>query len=153
MISFKHFFIESDNISIQRIPNSDDYFDDEDSDIDVENMSSYSYDLAKRTDLGITRDRELIAIALHNDDPVGAIWSSFENDTYAFDVAVEPKFQGTGIGSKLIDYGIDEFDNYSDIPDSVMEIDVTSSLTKNALERRGFHIIDNMGNNRWLMKK
>lgn len=152
MITFKEYLTEVNDIKIEDIGDTDEFYDDEPS-IDASEAYEYATLLARRVSMGITRDRELRAVALYNDEYAGAIWTSFEDGKYAFDIAVEPKYQGKGIGSKLIDYGIDGFSYYSDYPDSTMEIDVTSQVTKNALERRGFHVSENIGNGRWLMKK
>jgi len=148
MKNFKQYLTEN-TISIEYIDHDD--FND-DSIIDPSDAEKYAYNLAKRVNMGITSDRELLAVALYKNEMVGAIWQSFDDTVYTFDIAVEPKYQGVGIGSKLIDYGISNYDNYSDYPDASIQFDVTSPITKGALERRGFTVDHQISQNRWLMK-
>ena len=151
MITFKTYFTENDGIRIDYVDNEG--YNDEEGGPDPYEADAYAYNLAKRVDLGITRDRELMGVAMDSNEMVGAIWSAFDGESHTFDIAVEPRHQSKGIGSKLIDYGITNFDGM-DYPEGVsLEFDVTSAITKGALERRGFHVDNVIGKNRWIMKR
>jgi ribosomal protein S18 acetylase RimI-like enzyme len=100
-------------------------------------------DLAKKVDMGITRDRELDSILYTPDDKIaGATWRSFDDNNYAFDVAIDPKYQGKGFGGALTDRMIDSYDEFSDIPNASMRIHVTSPVMEGMLTRRGFSVVE-----------
>lgn len=151
MKAFKTYYTENNDIRIDYVDNEG--YGDEDGGADPHEADSYASNLANRVGLGITRDRDLRGVAMYNNEMVGAIWSAFDGEVHTFDVAVEPKYQTKGIGSKLIDYGINDFDNMDYPENASLEFDVTSPISRGALERRGFHVDNVIGKNRWIMKR
>jgi ribosomal protein S18 acetylase RimI-like enzyme len=151
MKTFKSYLTENDGIRIDYV-DSEGYGDVEGG-ADPYEADSYAANLAKRVGLGITRDRDLIGVAMDSNEMVGAIWSAFDGEVHTFDIAVEPKHQTKGIGSKLIDYGINNFDGMDYPEGASLEFDVTSPISRGALERRGFHVDSVIGKDRWIMKR
>lgn len=85
-----------------------------------------AYEIANLSGIRISGDKELSIVALHGDDVVGAVWSSFEPDhdyeeevfRYDFDVAVRPDIRSTGlvskkIGPRLIKAALEEYNSLS----------------------------------------
>ena len=130
--------------------------DDYDRALDVaEKESDEAHKLAKKVDMGITRDRDLDLVAYGPDGKVvGATWKSFDGENYAFDVAVDPAYQRQGLGSTLTDDMIDGFTHYTDMGDDVtMRIHVTSPEMEKMLQRRGFKVIEDVGTGSKIMAK
>jgi ribosomal protein S18 acetylase RimI-like enzyme len=129
---------------------------DEWGEVDYE-LSNQSDQLARDVDLGITRDRELYNVVKDmNGNVIASLWISFDGDNYEFDVAVSKEHQGKGIGTALINTGIEEFEQgqYPDInPNATMKLHVTSEISKGALERRGFSVIENLSNGEYIMER
>jgi ribosomal protein S18 acetylase RimI-like enzyme len=98
--------------------------------------------LAKQENVGITSDREIFqAISDEHDNLVAASWISWDGENYEWDVVVDNKHQGNGIGKELINSCIDNFDEYEEInEEATMEISVTSEIMVQALKNRGFKI-------------
>jgi len=109
-----------------------------------------AYEVANKAGLYISSDKSLEYIAKSGDKVVGAVFTSFyiDNSTnqaeYSFDAAVLPDYQGKGVGSKLVDVGIQEFRNIQDteFPNTVMIVNVVNPVVIGMLERRGAIIID-----------
>lgn len=118
----------------------------------VEEDEDAAYQLANKVDLGITRDRDLFAVMKDGDKVIGAIWTAFNDDEYSFDVAVDPEFQGRGLGSKLTDIALDEANTYKDMSDDVrINVRVTSPREKALLERRGLVVEEQLFDGTWMM--
>lgn len=111
--------------------------------------------LARKVDMGITRDRELHStVSDSKGDVVGAAWRSFDGEEYAFDVAIDPAYQGKGLGSKLTDDMIGAFDEYQMLgPDAVMRLHVTSPKMEEMLKRRGFTVLESFARGDKIMGK
>lgn len=110
--------------------------------------SEQAHQLSTDVDLGITRDRELYEVVRDLQGKViAALWVSFDGGNYEFDVAVAKAYQGRGIGSALINSGVEGFEQgqYTDINDNAtMKLHVTSDISRKALERRGFSVIQEL---------
>ena len=118
---------------------------DEDGNMD-DNMYNQSTRLSKEVNMGITRDRELSNVITRDRKVIGALWKSFENGNYEFDIAVHPMYQNKGIGSQLVDRAINDFSEYKDMDDNAtMRVHVISPIMQKLLESRGFRVVERMG--------
>lgn len=120
----------------------DDEYEDQDEDLLPLDHAFQASIVASKAGIGITRDRDLTAIALNADGKVvGAAWTATSHDSYEFDVAVLPEFQGQGVGRKLLDVVIKPPFDYED-----QELDLTqrvvSPIMYKALVARGFNVVE-----------
>jgi len=98
------------------------YYDD----YDNSNIGELCYKIAKESDIYISREKELTLVAFANEQPVGAVWSSFTRDDeystqfdkdiyrFDFDIAVAHNARATGmtsskIGPKLIEAALKHY--------------------------------------------
>lgn len=126
------------DITIERIN-----FEEESEDIDVYEASETAEKIAKDNGLNILRGKELINVALNkNGDVVGGLWTEISRDEFSFDIAVDKTSQGKGIGEKLVNEAISEFDaqNYDD--QLKYKIDVTNPIMEKLLSKYGFEVVD-----------
>jgi GNAT superfamily N-acetyltransferase len=101
-------------------------------DIDYEAEAEVA-EIAKKRDLGITRDREIAAVA-------------------SFDVVVDESVDGKGVGSKLLDRVKDlPFDVQEMNPDATIKVDVVNPQMQAMLEKRGFEVVEKIGEGRVIM--
>lgn len=109
-----------------------------DPEYDDGNIAEQAYNLARNSTINILSDKELSAVAMSAETVVGALFTSIVNNSYSFDVVVDPSFQRSGIGSKLTDMAISEYRNLSfDMPDLQMNIDTVSPVMQKMLSDRG----------------
>lgn len=115
-----------------------------------------AYSLAYNLGVGITRDRELKCVILDQDSEnlvVGALFTSLEDNIFSFDVVVHRNYQKTGIGTKLINIALDEYQNYAyDNENLKLKVDVINPIMKNILSKKfNFRVVKKLSNDRWLM--
>lgn len=111
--------------------------------------------LAKKENIGITRDREINELVLNeNEKVIGASWISFDGSNYEFDVVVSNDYQHQGIGTTLVDSCIEKYDEYKSMyEDSTMNITVVSDIMISLLNKKGFQISEKIGNGFFKMNK
>ena len=117
--------------------------------------------VAKRADIYITRDKIFLSGYVHRDKLVAVLFvTDHDEDCFSFDIAVLPKYQGKGLGSRLLDIAIREFDNQKDmldLEDYDYCITVVNLLMKTMLEDRGFFVDEDhyfpRDTQRWVMRK
>ena len=129
---------KADDITIERIN-----FEEESEDIDVYEASETAEKIAKNNGINILKGKELINVALNkNGDVVGGLWTEVDGDEFSFDIAVDKTSQGKGIGEKLVNEAISEFDaqNYED--QLKYKIDVTNPIMEKLLSKYGFEVVD-----------
>lgn len=123
-------------------------------DIDYEAEAEVA-EIAKKRDLGITRDREIAAVARDNEgNIVGGAYTAYDNSTgeYTFDVVVDESVDGKGVGSKLLDRVKDlPFDVQEMNPDATIKVDVVNPQMQAMLEKRGFEVVEKIGEGRVIM--
>jgi ribosomal protein S18 acetylase RimI-like enzyme len=105
--------------------------------------------LRAKEKLGISYRKEPSIVAADLDEEIvyGAIWSSFIDDTYSFDIIVSDEARGLGVGSALIDRAIQSFDFYRDYHDDPkMEVHVVNPILVNTFLKKGFVIEEIIGN-------
>jgi hypothetical protein len=59
--------------------------------------------------IGVDRNKEPLAVALHDENVVGVVSAGFGDDTFGFDVAVHPDYRTGIIGTKLARMGDKEY--------------------------------------------
>lgn len=128
-------------------------FDDENDEPSYE-LSHQAHALARRRDIGITRDRRLCALAMGEPgEVIGALWVSFTQDNFEFDIAVSKAHERRGVGAALLDLALSERSDCLDVdPDSTMLVHVVSPQMKSMLQRRGFVITQILGSNNFIMQ-
>ena len=124
---------------------------DEYGDIDYEAESEVDA-IAKKRDLGITSDRKIASIARDSEgNIIGGAYTSYDNTSgeYTFDVVVDERFDGKGVGSKLLNEVIEIPFEIEDMnPDAKVVVDVVNPQMQSMLEARGFEVIEKTGPNR-----
>ena len=144
--------ISQTNQSIQYIPY--DATENDFGDLDTNSIGEQAYDLAKNSPVNILSDKELSVVAVDNNQVVGALFTSFMNSQYSFDVVVHPEYQQMGVGGRLTDTALSEFQSIqSDMPDAYMNIDATSPVMQQMLTNRGLEEKDRVNNDRVIMGK
>ena len=120
----------------------------DDSFFDVTNQLEFSQGLAeleKESGINILRDKDINSVVIDTDGKTkAALYTSFLNNEFGFDVVVAKDSQGKGIGSHLIDRAI------SDVKQLVDEgfdfkIDVVNPMLVDPLKRRGFEVTEEVG--------
>ncbi len=124
----------------------------EDGEVDYDKLEALDK-IAKSRDLGITRDREIHSVAVDNSGKVvGGAYTAYDGNNYTFDVVVDKSVEGNGVASKLLDYVAKiPYDILDQNPDATMIVDVVSPAMKHMLEKRGFKVTKQTGNERWEM--
>ena len=108
-------------------------------------------ELAQRAGVNILSDKEFncghVDMDLGGGSIVSAMFTSWQNETYSFDTIVDPRYQNQGLGTELIQIGIDEFQEYQYMdPEAKMELDVVNEGMVPFLERKyGLKVIDQQG--------
>jgi len=110
-------------------------------------------EIARDRNIGLTRDRNLSLVARDEDgEIIGGAYTSLEDSKYTFDVIVSREAEGKGIGSRLLDRVINpDYELYDMYPDLKVEVDVVNPSMKKMLEKRGFQVIQRIGQERWIM--
>lgn len=111
-------------------------------DVDYDDVEA-AYRMAKKHGISILTDKDLYAIIKRGDDIAGALWTSFLSDEYSFDIVVNDKYQGRGIGKKLVDIAIDDYKSYEDAygdEASLKAYVVNKEVMIPLLKRKGFEI-------------
>lgn len=112
-----------------------DYFEEED--IDMDDLADQAEKIANTSSINILRDKELMTVMINDKTGkvVGGLWTSFDGESYSFDVIVDSKYQNSGLGAKLIDSGMSQFNYYTDL-DAKLDLHVTNPILPKFLERK-----------------
>ena len=108
-----------------------------------ENYSNQAWELAQNSSINVLSDKDLLDYyVLPNEDKVvGAVFSSWDNGEYSFDVVVDDAYQNQGIGSYLTDIAIGEFDSYKEAYENAyINVEVVNPYMKKILENKGFGV-------------
>ena len=99
-----------------------------------------AYKLARRLGVNILSDKELFCVMGDQRQLIAAVWTSWVQNEFSFDVVVRPEYQNQGIGTKLVDECISEFEQtkeaYGD--NTHISLHVINPLMESILARRGF---------------
>ena len=125
-------------------------FDEDEYDRDAFYRESYA--LANTSGMNILRDKSPSCYAVSKGHAVGCLFVTDSNDKYSFDIVVSPKFQNQGIGAKLADFAVQEYNQRKDAYDDYdYSIDVINPSMKSILLKKGFVVLKDLGASRWLM--
>lgn len=106
-------------------------------------------ELHRRVPLGISyrKDPTLVAIDPETNELYGVIYSQMDDESYDFDIIVDPVARRKGVAAKLIDEAKRDYrSNSNAFPDAVMRAHVVNPMLIPLLKRKGFRIIED--NNR-----
>lgn len=129
------------NQEIEYVSADEDNYDGDD---DVYELLDQLPKLEKDSGINILRDKTASVLAVDAGTVVGALYTSFVDNVYSFDVIVHPDYNNQGIGTELTDTGISEFSMFQDVDtDAEMVLDVVSPKMEAILKKKGFVKIDN----------
>lgn len=119
-------------------------------DFDDDDMESYeeqAWDLARDSEINILSDKELYDVVSNQGKLMGALWASWDQDGgFSFDVIVDPKFRGKGIGSELVDIAMQRFnDESAAFENPHYDLDVVNRQMVGILRRKGFVVTRQVG--------
>lgn len=110
-------------------------------------LAEQAYSIAKLSSIRILSDKELSWMAVSRGKVVGAIFTSLVSGHFGFDTVVAEKWQKKGIGTKLIELGLDEYTNLSwDCPDIKLILEVVNPVAQKMLAKHGLRIIERVSN-------
>jgi hypothetical protein len=139
------------------LPYSDDYNEElEDYNIDEYDVEQQTLDIAKENNLNILRDKNLKGFLFDttNNKIVGALWTSDDNNSFSFDIAIDKQYQGLKLSHLLIKNAIEEYQIQSDYGNFnlPMEVDVINPMLANILKTKyNFRVIKRITNDRVIM--
>lgn len=110
-----------------------------------------AYRLGK-TEISVLSDKEPSIVAMDGDEVVGVLFTSMVGYKFSFDIVVDEKHRNIGVGSKLAEYGIEEFKElHSDMPEIELQLDVVNPRMRKILERMGLKILEHVAGDRVIM--
>jgi len=111
---------------------------------EVEEYENQAWTLAYKSEINILSNKELSGVSVSNGELQGALWTSWDREgAFSFDVIVDPKHRGKGIGNNLVDRAIEIFNLESVAYENPhYEIDVVNTQMVNMLIKRGFKIVE-----------
>jgi hypothetical protein len=139
------------------LPYSDDYNEElEDYNIDEYDVEQQTLDIAKENNLNILRDKNLKGFLFDttNNKIVGALWTSDDNNSFSFDIAIDKQYQGLKLSHLLIKNAIEEYQIQSDYGNFnlPMEVDVINPMLANILKTKyNFRVVKRITNDRVIM--
>lgn len=110
-----------------------------DPDGDDEDLSEAAWDMAADSEVNILSDKKLLAVAMDGEELIGAVFDSLVADAYSFDVVVDPAHRGHGVGQKLIDAAMQEYDSLKETGAKLV-LDVVNRALIPSFERRGLKV-------------
>ena len=118
------------------------FFTDND-EYDLYDYSDQINELENKSGIRILRGKDLSVIAFLEEEGkiIGVLYTEFSDGKYSFDVIVDEKFRGKGIGRKLMDIGIREYQNLKNEFDNVeLEVDAVNPKVVEYLKTKGLKI-------------
>jgi uncharacterized protein YjbI with pentapeptide repeats/GNAT superfamily N-acetyltransferase len=119
----------------------------DDGDARMDRWAEKAWKIALASPIRILSNRELSAIAVIGNKVVGGGWSAVEHPfsddaegTFTFDIVVDPKSQGKGVGDALVEQMLNQFRSVRDMGDAeyVLDVEVVNPAMERILARRGF---------------
>ena len=134
---------ESTNKALEDVTIEPIDFENESENIDVYEASETAEKIAKDNGVNILRGKDLRGVALNkNGDVIGGLWTEISGNEFSFDIAIDKTAQGKGVGEKLVNEAISEFNaqNYED--ELKYKIDVTNPIMEKLLSKYGFEVVE-----------
>jgi ribosomal protein S18 acetylase RimI-like enzyme len=115
---------------------------------DLDWIDDDPWKIASLAGIRILMNREFKAGFHVNGEIVAVLFEADYADGYTFDVAVKKEWRNKGLGTKLIDIGLDEYRERKEIAGATykLELDVVSPAMKKLLIDKGLKIIVESGN-------
>ncbi len=116
----------------------DEYSDDYDPWITLDQAEA----VTRKSGINISRNKELIFIAVEDSEVVGAVWYSVTSEgdlgqMFDFDVAVHPQYRSSRIGLELIEAAISEYHDLKSVYDMLyIRVNVINPKLARVLERK-----------------
>ena len=123
------------------------YYDDE-GELDRHDMGRQADEISRRSTIHILRDKQLAAVSHDAQGKVaGALYTSIQDNYFTFDVVVDQSAQGQGIGTKLVQWAIDDFKSQRAMYDGMLKIkaDVVSVTMEHILLKMGWKVRKRIG--------
>lgn len=123
----------------------------DDGNAQMDRWAEKAWKIALASPIRILSDRELTAVAVIGNKVVGGGWSAVEHPfsddaegTFTFDIVVDPKSQGKGVGDALVEEMLNQFRSVRDMGDAeyVLDVEVVNPAMERILARRGFRLRD-----------
>ena len=138
------------------IPYDAENYDDE---YDMDKYYEQAYQIAKDSNINILHGKNLSGFVLKDDVVVGAIFTEIDGHDmeYSFDVVVDKKYQNSGVGKELVQYGFDDYAMYKDMYEDgdqelVLKLDVVNPIMRGLLKKHhGLRDLEQVGPDRYLM--
>jgi ribosomal protein S18 acetylase RimI-like enzyme len=99
--------------------------------------------IEKESGINILSDKNLSLLAIKDERVVGALYTGLTGDEFSFYIIVDKTQRGQGIGKKLIDYGLSEFQQLPE--DYELKLDVVNPDLVNHLLKRGLKVVGKTG--------
>lgn len=136
--------------------NYDDNEELEEYNIDEYDVETQTINISKQNNLNILRDKNLKGFLFDtsNSEIVGALWTSDDNHSFSFDIAIDKQYQGMKLSHLLIKNAIDEYNTQSDYGNInlPMKVDVINPLLANILKTKyNFKVVKKISNDRVIM--
>lgn len=110
--------------------------------------------LAKRVGIGIDSTKDFKAGFETDDQLVAALFTAADGECYAFDIVVAPEHQGSGLGSKLMDLAIADYEELREpFPDMRFCLDAVNPQAVSMLQARGFEVERTLGDHTYLTRR
>lgn len=124
-------------------------------------IADEAYRIASRLKIYITRNKSLFAYISNGEQVLAALFlPETLEDCFSFDVVVAPEAQRQGLGARLVDSAIKEYEYRKSIEDEMGNeeyeycIEVVNENMKKLLEKKGFHVYDeDFKTGAWMMRK
>lgn len=110
--------------------------------------------LAKRVGIGIDSTKDFKAGFETDGQLVAALFTAADGECYAFDIVVAPEHQGSGLGSKLMDLAIADYEELREpFPDMRFCLDAVNPQAVSMLQARGFEVERTLGDHTYLTRR
>ena len=128
----------------------------EDYNIDEYDIEPQTLNIAKQNNLNILSDKNIKGFLFDttNNKIVGALWTSDDNNSFSFDIAIDKQYQGLKLSHLLIKNAIDEYNAQSDYGNFnlPMKVDVINPMLANILKTKyNFRVVKRISNDRVIM--
>jgi len=140
---------EKKEVSIKPV-DFEDFIEDEDG-VEPFEATEKAENIAKDTGVGILRGKEIKSVATDSEgEVVGGLWTEVDGDSFSFDVAIDEKSQGQGVGEKLVNEAFQEFEIQADMMADMDQelkynIEVTNPSMEKLLSKYGFVVDERIG--------
>ncbi len=136
---------KSNIIDIYHTEEGFDYDTLDDYDIDEDDVYNGVLELSKSSGINILSDKDIknVLYDVSTQSIVGVLYDSISDNTYSFDIIINPKYQGSGFAKRLVDDAISEYDDASNVIDNLqMVADVVNPNMERLLSTKNFKEID-----------